>query len=357
MTSTSRPAARAARAHRTGGASARSRGSAARRALRREIPSAAAVLADERDFSAMRRYRTFPFDDHSTYLEQMETLLHTLAGQGVLTTVSLFDPVAYEQFCADLALDPDRPESRARYTAEVARTGATLTYEDEPLSRLIPLLVEESDRQATWRHASGLLARAGSCEECGADLAHAAFARATQALQQLLAALGDGAHHLVCSIAAGHPSLLAAVHATTHEGAPRRLDESESLLFCTVLATGFALRAPGGIVSRTLALTTDSTDSTDPTHSVDRTDSPGRTDSTAAADEEPTAPADRADRGRDTVRGWSLRDSWLRPLSAAEVFTAYCTDTDTGEPIPPEHGVDHAPGLPLTPPPDPHTHH
>ncbi|MFF4604667.1 hypothetical protein ACFY12_18300 [Streptomyces sp. NPDC001339] len=342
MTSTSRPADRPARAHRTGGPAARSSGSAARRALRREIPSAAAVLADERDFSAMRRYRTFPFDDHNSYLQQMETLLRTLADQGVLTTVSLFDPVAYEQFCADLALDPDRPDSRTRYTAEVARTGAALTYEGEPLSRLIPLLVEESDRQATWRHASALLARAGSCEECGADLAHAAFARATQALQQLLAALGDGAHHLVCSIAAGHPSLLAAVHTTTHEGDPRRLDESESLLFCTVLAAGFALRTPGGIVSRTTAHTTDSTDSTD---------------SAASAGGEPAPSDNRVDRGRDTVRGWSLRDSWLRPLSAAEVFTAYCTDTDTGEPIPPEHGVDHAPGLPLTPPPDPHTHH
>ncbi|MEU8919051.1 hypothetical protein [Streptomyces nigrescens] len=298
--------------------------SAARRKLRREVPSAAAVLADEQDFRAMRRYRTFPFDDHRSYLQQMERLLRTLASQGVLTTISLFDPVAYEKYCADLALDPDCPDSRSRYTAEVARTGATLTYQGEPLSRLLPLLVEEAGRQATWDHASAVLARAGDCPECGEDLARAAFARATQALQQLLETLGSGTHHLVCSVATGDPSLLAVLHATAEEGTRRRLAESDTLIFCTVLAAGFALRTPGGIVSRT---------------------TPGPADHDTTGD-----PA------QDTVRGWSLRDSWPRALSAAEVFTAYCTDADTGEPIPPEHGVDYAPGLPLTPPPDPHHH-
>ncbi|MFE1768617.1 hypothetical protein ACFW81_30950 [Streptomyces angustmyceticus] len=298
--------------------------STARRALRREIPSSAAVLADERDFTAMRRYRTFPFDDHRSYLRQLETLLRRLAAQGVLTTVSLFDPAAYEKYCADLALDPDRPDSRSRYTAEAARTGATLTYQGEPLSQLLPLLVEEADRQATWDHASGVLARAGRCDACGDDLAHAAFARATQALQELLTALGDGTHHLVCSVAAAEPPLLAVLHATGDDGARPQLAESETLVFCTVLAAGFALRAPGGLVSRT----------TSP----------------------PAARTATSDGPRETVRGWALGDSWLRPLGAAEVFTAYCTDADTGEPIPPEHGVDYAPGLPLTTPPDPHHH-
>ncbi|UKY48628.1 hypothetical protein [Streptomyces inhibens] len=298
--------------------------SAARRSLRREVPSTAAVLADEQDFTAMRRYRTFPFDDHNSYLQQMEALLRTLASQGVLTTLSLFDPVAYEKYCADRVLDPDHPASRTRYTAELACTGATLTYEGQPLSQLLPLLVEESDRRATWDHASALLARAGTCEECGEDLARAAFARATQALRQLLASLGGGTHHLVCSVAAGEPSLLATLHATARDGARPGLAESETLLFCTVLAAGFALCTPGGIVSRT-------------------TPDPAGHDATG-------------DTTHDTVRGWSLRDSWPRPLTAAEVFTAYCTDADTGEPIPPEHRVDYAPGLPLTPPPDTHRH-
>ncbi|MFE1777225.1 hypothetical protein [Streptomyces sp. NPDC059008] len=304
--------------------------SAAHRTLRREVPSTAAVLADERDFTAMRRYRTFPFDDHGSYLQQMESLLRTLAAQGVLTTLSLFDPAAFEKYCAEQDLDPDRPDSRTRYTAEAARTGARVTYEGEPLRQLLPLLVEEADRQAAWNHAAALLARAGSCDDCGADLAHAAFARATQALQQLLTSLGGGTHHLVCSVAAGEPSLLAVLRATDGAGDRLRLAESETLVFCTVLATGLALRLPGGIVSRTTA--------------------------------DPTGPAGSAHHGatagprRDTVRGWSLRDSWLRPLTAAEVFTAYCTDADSGEPIPPEPGVDYAAGLPLDPPSDAHDH-
>ncbi|MEV0373772.1 hypothetical protein AB0I10_28875 [Streptomyces sp. NPDC050636] len=301
---------------------------AVRRKLRREVPSTAAVLADERDFAAMRRYRTFPFDDHAGYLQQMETVLRTLASQGVLTTLSLFDPVAYEEYCADLGLDPDHPGSRTRYTAELACTGATLPYAGEPLAELLPLLVKEADRQATWDQASALLARAGSCPDCGEDLAHAAFARATQALRQLLTALGDGTHHLVCSIPAGEQSLLAVLHATAGDGDRPQLFESETLVFCTVLAVGFALRTPGGIVSRT---------------------------TTGATDETP-ATAETRGTAHDTVRGWSLRDSWLRPLTAAEVFTAYCTDADTGEPIPPEHGVDYAPGLTLTPPPAGHRH-
>ncbi|MFG2893571.1 hypothetical protein [Streptomyces sp. NPDC048248] len=291
----------------------------ARRTLRREVPSTAAVLADERDFAAMRRYRTFPFDDHRSYLQEMEALLSTLASEGVLTTLSLFDPAAYEDYCADLALDPDRPDSRTRYTAEVACTGATLPYAGEPLKQLLPLLVEEADRQANWERASALLARAGTCEDCGEDLAHAAFARATHVLRQLLEALGEGTHHLVCSIPAGEPSLLAILHATSSDGGRLQLSEATTLVFCTVLATGLALRTPGGIVSRTTAEGT-----TAGTH--------------------------------DTVRGWSLRDSWPCPLTAAEVFTAYCTDAETGEPIPPEHGVDYAPGLTLTPPTEEHRH-
>ncbi|UZJ32553.1 hypothetical protein [Streptomyces endophytica] len=315
---------------------------AARRSLRREIPSAAAVLADERDFTAMRRYASFPFDDHAGYLRQMETLLRTLAGQGVLTTVGLFDPAAYAQYCADRSLDPDRPDSRSRYTAEVARTGATVTYDGEPLTKLLPLLVAEADRQATWDHATALLTRAGRCESCGADLAHAAFTRAGQAVQRLLDALGDGTHHLVCSIAAGDPPLLAVLHAGRSPGARPQLDEHQALVFCTVLAAGLALRTPGGIVSRTTPAPDDTAHDTAHDPATDASRAPA----TDASHGTPRAMV------RDTVRGWSLRDAWPHALSAGEVFTAYCTDADSGEPVPPEPGVNYAPGLPVTPPPD-----
>ncbi|MET9296328.1 hypothetical protein [Streptomyces sp. NPDC003077] len=272
----------------------------------------------------MRRYDTFPFDDHTAYLQQMECLLRTLSAQGVHTTVTLFDPAAYAAFCAEHHLDPDAPGSRSRYTAERACTGAALPYSGQPLHQLLPVLIEASEHRATWEYASSLLSVTGACPDCGEDLAHAAFARASLMVTRLLEALGPGTHHLVCSVPADGIPLLAALHTTSDDGTTARLSEPQTRFFCTVLAAGIALKSPGGIVSRTTT--------------------------TAPPDAPPGTE-------RETVRGWSLRDSWPRPLSAAEVFTAYCTDAETGAPVPPEPGVDHHPGIPLPPPPEEPHHH
>ena len=80
-----------------------------RRTLRREAPSTIGLLADEQDFAAMRRYRTFTFDDHTVYLQQVDGLLRTLAAQGMHTTVALFDPEEYAEFCAESGLDRRHP--------------------------------------------------------------------------------------------------------------------------------------------------------------------------------------------------------------------------------------------------------
>ncbi|MGR3938961.1 hypothetical protein [Streptomyces sp. BRA346] len=284
------------------------------RALRREVPSAVALLAAEDDFAAMRGYASFGFDDHSRYLRRMEALLRALASQGVHTTVALFDPVAYEEYCAHTRLDPDTPASRSRYTAEVASTGATVVYEGQPIDELLPRLITVAEERATWEYAAAVLARAGGCCGCGGQgdaTARAAFDRAAAALHAVLDAAGPGLHHLVCSVPVDDTPLAAAVHATAREGRPPTLAEPGALVFRTVLACGIATGSPGGIVLRT-----------------SRSGAP------------------------DTVRGWSLRDGWPRPLSEAEVFTAYCTDAQTGEPIPPEHGVEYRAGLPLPRPED-----
>ncbi|MFI0779838.1 hypothetical protein [Streptomyces sp. NPDC021212] len=279
------------------------------RALRREVPSVVALLAVEEDFTAMRRYASFGFDDHARYLRRMEGLLRALSSQGVHTTVALFDPIAYQEYCAHTRLDPDTPVSRSRYTAEVASTGATVVYEGQPIDQLLPRLITVAEERATWEYASAVLARAGGCgglDDCGDGTGRAAFDRATAALHAVLDAAGPGLHHLVCSVPVDDTPLAAVVHATAREGRPPRLAEPGALVFRTVLACGIATGSPGGIVLRTSL---------------------------------PGAP--------DTVRGWALRDGWPRPLSEAEVFTAYCTDARTGEPIPPEHGVEYRAGLPL----------
>ncbi|MFI9724457.1 hypothetical protein ACIHFE_33325 [Streptomyces sp. NPDC052396] len=269
-----------------------------------EVASTVAVLADEADFAVMRRYPSFAFEDHAAYLRHMDRLLRSLAARGGHTSVARFDPAGYEMYCAHRRLDPDTPASRTRYTAEVAAAGATLEYGGQPLTRLLPRLVEESEQRATWERAGALLTR-DDCDACGRDIGRAAFARASLAVRRLVESLGRGTHHLVCSVPAERNAPLAApmvavlsVEATTD--GRLLVSEPEAMLLCTVLAAGIATGRPGGLVARTRL--------------------PGRAES---------------------VRGWSLRDGWLRPLTEAEVFAAYCTDAATGEPLPPEPDVEY----------------
>ncbi|MFF4906652.1 hypothetical protein [Streptomyces sp. NPDC001260] len=271
-----------------------------RRVLRREIAGTIGLLTDEHDFRAMRRYRSFTFDSHQIYLQQVEALLKTRASQGSHTTVALFDPQEYEEFCAETGLDPDVPSSRTRFTAELATTGPTVPYQGQPLADLVPVLVDEAVRQATWEYASTLLARLGACASCGEDVGRAAFTRASDLLVRILDTAGAGNRHLVCSVSATPETLLAVLHADADDNGALQLDEAEALEFTTVLALGIATRSPGGLVMRTSA--------------------PGTT---------------------DRVYGWRLRGEGLAPLTAGEVFDAYCTDIESGDLISPESDVDY----------------
>jgi len=271
-----------------------------RRVLRREVAGTIGLLTDEQDFTAMRRYRTFTFDDHRTYLKQVEALLRTLAAQGGHTTVALFDPEEYAEFCADSGLEPDAASSRTRFTAELAVTGPTLPYEGQPLAELVPNLVDEAIRQATWQYATTLLARIGDCASCGEDIGRAAFARASHLLTRILDTAGPGACHLVCSVSASPETLVAVLRTADESEGTTRPDETEALEFTTVLALGLATGSAGGLVLRV------------------------------------TAP-DTSDR----VYGWRLRGDGLEPLTAGEVFDAYCTDVESGDLVSPESGVDY----------------
>ncbi|MGW2524708.1 hypothetical protein ACWC09_48720 [Streptomyces sp. NPDC001617] len=271
-----------------------------RRVLRREIAGTIGLLTDEHDFRAMRRYRSFTFDDHRTYLQQVESLLKTRAAQGGHTTVALFDPEEYAAFCAETGLDPDIPSSRTRFTAELATMGPTIPYQGQPLADLVPVLVDEAVRQATWEYASTLLARLGACASCGEDIGRAAFSRASDLVVRILDTAGTGNRHLVCSVTTAPETLLSVLHAEDDEEGVLQLDEAEALEFTTVLALGIATQSPGGLVMRTSA--------------------PGTT---------------------DRVYGWRLRGDGLEPLTAGEVFDAYCTDIESGDLISPESDVDY----------------
>ncbi|MCX4760506.1 hypothetical protein OG562_05900 [Streptomyces sp. NBC_01275] len=271
-----------------------------RRVLRREIAGTIGLLTDEHDFRAMRRYRTFTFEDHSTYLRQVEALLKTRALQGSHTTVALFDPQEYADYCVDKGIDPDVPANRTRFTAELATTGPTIPYEGQPLADLVPALVDEAVRRATWEYAATLLARLGACATCGEDIGRAAFTRASDLVVRILDTAPAGNRHLVCSVTGTPETLVAVLHADEETDGATQLDEAEALEFATVLALGLATQGPGGLVMRTTA---------------------------------PDTP--------DRIYGWRLRGDGLDPLTAGEVFDAYCTDVESGDLIAPESGVDY----------------
>jgi hypothetical protein len=269
-------------------------------ALRTETPSTVAVLTTEADFAAMRGYRSFTFDDYAAYLHHIQTLLRSLSGQGLHTRVAPFDPDRFAAYCVEDGIDPDAPGSRTRYIAEIAGTGLTVPYDGQDCDDLLPLLRAWRTREAVWDEADRILG--------GEDTA---LHTAAEALDALLTALGAGTHHLVCSIDGPRAPLLAVLHTDTTADGTWQLPESDVLLFCSVLAAGLAAGSPGGLVTRT------------------------------------TPPGRRCERPRETVRGWCLQRGWLAPLTEAQVFSAYCTHAETGEPVPPEPGVEYAPGLPL----------
>ncbi|MGW3861049.1 hypothetical protein ACWEDZ_06135 [Streptomyces sp. NPDC005047] len=271
-----------------------------RRVLRREIAGTIGLLTDEHDFRAMRRYRSFIFHDHAAYLRQVEGLLRARAAEGTHTTIALFDPEEYADYCTTAGLDPDAPASRTRFTAELATNGPTVPYEGQPLTDLLPHLVDEAVRQATWEYASTLLARLGACSICGEDLGRAAFTRASRLLLQVLRTAPPGNRHLVCSVSGSPEDLVSVLHADEEIDGSPHLDEAEALEFTSVLALGLATHSPGGLVMR-------------------------------------ISPAS----GPDRIHGWRLRGYGLEPLTAGEVFDAYCTDVENGDLISPESNVDY----------------
>ncbi|MFF4569814.1 hypothetical protein [Streptomyces sp. NPDC001410] len=271
-----------------------------RRVLRREIAGTIGLLTDDHDFHAMRRYRSFAFDDHTIYLQQVEALLRSRAAQGNHTTLALFDPEEYAEFCAGTGLDPEAPASRTRFTAELAATGPTIPYDGSPLATLVPALVDEAVRKATWEYATTLLTRLGPCRTCGEDIGRAAFTRASDLLARILDTAPPGDRHLVCSVSGPPETLVSVLHADENTDGTTELDEAEALEFTSVLALGLATDSPGGLVMRITAADTD-----------------------------------------DRVYGWRLRGGGLEPLTASEVFDAYCTDVESGDLISPEPGVDY----------------
>ncbi|MEU1476154.1 hypothetical protein [Streptomyces sp. NPDC005760] len=283
-----------------------------RRALSREVAGTIGLLTDEHDFSVMRRYRSFTFREFESYLRQVEALLRSRADQGSHTSVALFDPEEYAEYCAQVGLDPDAPASRTRFTAELATTGPTLPYTGQPLAELVPDLIDEAARRATQEYASEHLSRIGPCASCGEDIGSASFARASELVLHIFNSAHPGDHYLVCHVVA-EPETLVAVLRTVDDS---QLDEREAPDLARVLAFGIATHSAGRVIMRTKA--------------------PGTS---------------------DRVYGWRLRGDGLQPLTAAEVYDADRTDTQV-RPTAPESNVEYCepPDLGEVALPSGHTH-
>ncbi|MFI6440668.1 hypothetical protein [Streptomyces sp. NPDC050759] len=267
-----------------------------RRALGREMASTIGLLTDEQDFTAMRAYRTFVFDEYEPYLRQVEDLLRSRAGEGSHTTVALFDPEEYAEFCADTGLAPDAPASRSRFTAEVAVTGTTLPYEGQPLAELARNLIDAAVRQVTQEYASEFLSHVGPCATCGKDIGRAALARASELLLCIFNAADPGGHQLVCRVSAVPQTLVVGLRTD----GDLQLERPETLELTTVLAFGIAAHNAGDLVIRTSA--------------------PGM---------------------NDRIYGWRLQGDGLQPFTAAEVFDAYGTHIKAGDACVTEAHVDY----------------
>jgi hypothetical protein len=133
-----------------------------------------------------------------------------------------------------------------------------------------------------------------------AETAHALLDRAADAYLSLLdSVLGDGTHHIVASANTPHGQLTESQQLTVIEDAVI-INQAEAMRVCATLAAGMVGCATCGLVVRTFAPD-----------------------------------------GSESVRGWTVRNFWLRPLTANEIRQAYRLDLTTGAPLAPEPGVEY----------------
>ena len=189
-----------------------------------------------------------------------------------------------------------------------------MAYAGQPIDSLVPQLINKAVRKATWEYATLLLAEAGECAECGQDIGRAGL-RPRLAPPPEPAGSGRPGHPPpgVQRPRTGRSTLIAVLHADRRGTDPVRLDETDAAEFVTVLAAGIALHSAGGLVLRTT---------------------------------EPGTP--------DRLHGWRLHHGRLDPLTEGEVFSAYCTDAETGDPLAPEPDVEYRAGFPID---QPDSHH
>ncbi|MFF4121359.1 hypothetical protein ACFY0P_49320 [Streptomyces sp. NPDC001714] len=151
-----------------------------------------------------------------------------------------------------------------------------------------------------WSPAPVSDAETDDAMQSAADRAHALLDRAADAYLSLLdTVLGDGTHHMVANASTPHGDRTEGQELTVI-GDALIINEAASTRVCAVIAAAMVGCATGAVVVRTFGPD-----------------------------------------GSEFVRGWRVRNFWLRPLTAQEIREAYTVDTETGAPVAPEPGVEY----------------
>ncbi|MFD6285401.1 hypothetical protein [Streptomyces sp. NPDC060205] len=197
------------------------------------------------------------------------------------------------------------PDGNKMIAPSIGVTARTARHVAREITRRLYPLHTEAARQAAE------LAAKQEAEESD----RTAFARSSGLLARILDTARPGHRRLVCSVSAAPETLVAVLRADSDPDGASQLDEAEAVEFTTILALGLASGSPGGLVIRTAA---------------------------------PSSP--------DQVYGWRLRTGDFEPLTAGEIFDAYCTNADSGDLVPPESDVDYCVPPDLGPDATPSTH-
>ncbi|MGW6144323.1 hypothetical protein [Streptomyces sp. NPDC055140] len=150
-----------------------------------------------------------------------------------------------------------------------------------------------------WTPAPVSGAVTGEAMDTAAGTAHALLNRAADAYLSLLNVLSDGTHHMVASATTPH-GIVAEGQELTVMGDGLIINDAASTRVCAVIAAGLVGSATGGLVVRSFGPD-----------------------------------------GSEFVRGWKVRNFWLRPLTAEDIREAYAVDAETGAPLAPEPGVEY----------------